>query len=153
MQFFKKWENLVEFWAAMLQIWKEKLLWRRPVECMNLCGEKSQREAGLRRKRKIKKRKCKTKRKDKWRIILLRVPYYNFDKIDKNYLFSDNWKWKYLGIEDWPGKTFLLNQKNFFPENMPHLLFLQFSSDKHLWTLRTFYLRNTRPSNPSPHSE
>lgn len=60
------------------------------MECMNLCGEKSQREAGLRRKRKIKKRKCKTKRKDKWRIILLRVPYYNFDKIDKNYLFSDN---------------------------------------------------------------
>lgn len=57
---------------------------------MNLCGEKSRREAGLRRKRKIKKRKCKKKRKDKWRIILLRVPYYNFDKIDKNYLFSDN---------------------------------------------------------------
>lgn len=57
---------------------------------MNLCGEKNRREAGLRRKRKIKKRKGKTKRKDKWRIILLRVPYYNFDKIDKNYLFSDN---------------------------------------------------------------
>lgn len=57
---------------------------------MNLCGEKNQREVDPRRKKKIKKRKCKTKRKDKWRIILLRVPYYNFDKIDKNYLFPDN---------------------------------------------------------------
>lgn len=153
MQFFKKWENLVEFWAAMLQTWKEKLLWRRPVECMNLCGEKNRREAGLRRKRKIKKRKCKTKRKDKWCIVLLRVPYYNFDKIDKNYLFSDNWKWKYLGIEDWPGKTFFQIPKKIFPENIPHLLFLQLSSDKHSWTLRTFYLRNARPSNPSPYLE
>lgn len=72
---------------------------------------------------------------------------------DKNYLFPDNWKWKYLGIEDWSGKTFFQIPKKIFPEILPHLSFLQFSSDKHLWTLRTFYLRNARPSNPSPHLE
>ena len=53
------WENLVEFWAAMLQIWRERPPWRQPVEYMNLCGEKNQREADPRRKKNHRNLKIK----------------------------------------------------------------------------------------------
>lgn len=63
------------------------------------------------------------------------------------------WFWKNSGTESCSGKTFFQISKKNFPENVPHLFFSQLSSDKHSWTLRTFYLSNAQPSNPSPHTE
>lgn len=111
----------MEFWAVMPQIWKEKLLWQRLLECMNLYLMRSQRGVGLRRRKRID--------------------------------ITVFWFWKNSGTESYSGKTFFQISKKIFPENGWGFNFSQLSSDKHSWTLRTFYLRSAQPSNPSPHTE